>query len=97
MAQLNAEVSALREQMAERQASADVGAANPEPEPARRDPAERAQQEREWHAHMADVDSDFQREAVDPRWASSTASAVQRTLNASDAKRGNLRSVECRS
>jgi hypothetical protein len=99
MARLNAQVSALREQMAENQASpsADAGAVDPEPGPARRDPAERAQQETEWHAHMMEVDSDFQSEAMDPRWASSTASAVQRTVNASDAMRGNMRSVECRS
>ena len=97
MARLNAEVAALREQMEESQAAANVGAPAADPEPARRGPEVIAEQEREWHEHMMEVDSGFQSEARDPRWASTTTSALESALNASDAMRGKARSVECRS
>ena len=97
MARLDAELSALREQVGEDRAPAntDTSAANPEPAP--RDPAVIAEQAREWRAHMTEVDANFQREARDPRWASSTASALQSGLHASDTMRDKVRSVECRS
>lgn len=97
MARLNAEVSALREQVVASQASANADAPAMDPEPARGDPAQRAQQESEWHAHMMEVDANFQSEVLDPRWASSTTSALQSALNASDALRGKMQDVECRS
>jgi hypothetical protein len=97
MARLDAEMSALREQIAASQAPADDGARDVSPEPARRDPAALAQQERAWHEHMMEVDSNFQREAADPRWASSTASALESALTASDTLRGRARGIECRS
>lgn len=97
MAELHAEVAALRERMAESRASANAEAPAVSPEPARRDPEAIAQQARAWHEHMMDVDSDFEGEATDPRWASSTASTLESALNASDAMRGRVRGVECRS
>jgi hypothetical protein len=97
MARLHAEVSALREQMAANEASANADAPAVGPEPARRDPAALAQQESAWHEHMADVHADFQSEVMDPRWAPSTASTVQSALDATDAMRDRVRGVECRS
>jgi hypothetical protein len=97
VARLHAEVAALREQMAATQGSARADADADDPGPAPRDPAEIAQRKREWHAHMADVASRFQREAMDPGWAPSTLSAVRSALSSNDAMRDKVRDVECRS
>ena len=46
---------------------------------------------------MADIASDFQKEATNAAWARSTTSALQSQLTASEALRTTMRGVECRS
>ncbi|WP_437926368.1 hypothetical protein WMF37_46220 [Sorangium sp. So ce291] len=97
VAQLDADVTSLRERLEESEAlsSADSSAGNAVPVPG--DRSEVAQQRRAWHEHMMDVDSEFRAEGTDPSWSSSTAVAVQRALDSSNAMRGKMRSIECRS
>lgn len=91
------EVAMLRKQLAESQA-AEKPASKPEStESTLPTPEALAEQERQWHEHMAEVDAQFQSEPQDLGWSATTSATIRDTLQADDSSRGTVRSIECRS
>jgi hypothetical protein len=100
IAALRKEVSALRRQVREQLRAGPVGAHGREEIPAhdsRRDPAARAEAERDRQAHMAVLEASFWQEPADQGWSSAAAAAVQDALAFDDTAQAAMRSLECRS
>lgn len=67
------------------------------PSPAPIDAQELARQREEWHAHMAEVDAEYQLESRDPAWAREAQATITHALDGLPALAGGLRSLDCRS
>jgi len=106
LAELRGRVAALKTEMAELRGQVKskpvVGSPMPQAElPARnagpRDPQAMAEQEAARHAAMVEVESAFQRQALDSNWAGTASAVVQQALSADEVLRAAGGKVECRS
>lgn len=57
----------------------------------------RAEQERQWHEHMAKVDEEFQGEPVESTWSTSTSATIRTAIQSREALKDTLRRIDCRS
>jgi hypothetical protein len=94
---LRAEVLQLRNELRQSQAPALSQDAVSDAGPRARDPAALAEQQREWNAHMADVEAAFQSEPRDAKWAASTSTRLRDVMTPDPALRSGARAVDCRS
>ena len=63
-----------------------------------RDDQGRAHARQRWHEHMADVELNFQQQARDPQWSSSTALVLRDALNDDEGLRlASTSNIDCRS
>lgn len=91
------EVARLKEQLAAQSAAPDMdagGATAGAVEP----PAKSVEEAKEeWHAHMTEVEADFNAEQPNPGWANETKSLIAREVDSEPALRDAVRKMECRS
>jgi hypothetical protein len=95
---VESELAAMRARLAGLEAApAPNPSAAAESPPPIVDARELARQKEEWHAHMTDVEAEYQIEGRDPAWAREAQATIQRVLDGLPALSRGMRSLECRS
>jgi len=94
---VESELAALRARLAGLEAAPAPQPSATPPSPAPIDAAQLGRQREEWHAHMADVDAEYQLEGRDPAWAREAQATISHALDGLPALASGLRSLDCRS